>query len=925
MELYDRAEPTFIKNSLYVGTGIAFLFSLVLYIVCLDTGASLWDCPEYILTAYRLEVGHPPGNPTWQLIAGVASRLAPSPEWVAVAVNLVSAIATGAACMLLFQITFFLLAYSLFRRQSRWNTLCNTAVSLGGTLCFAWCDSVIFSAVEAEVYALSIFFTALLIWLMLKWAQSWRSDNRPKARRLLILTAYVAGLSLGVHELNLLAFTAMALIYVFAKNRRPCALKAWGAVFLSFLLIAFLLLGLLPWLISLGVYAFIPLIVFALLPLAAALLKLRPRWVTAAWSLLFFTVGLATYLIIPIRAAANPPVNQGNPSTAESFYSYFKREQYGRKPLFYGHTPYSRPLWLEEVDSMGNYSYREFYRKDGEVTLTPELDMWFPRMTSHDPLDIECYAQWAGMTPDMMVETEVSEAVDSAGNPVGKYNAEAGGRRKSTAYRPTYWQQFRYMAGYQLGYMYFRYLLWNFSGRQNNVPSTGEIEHGNFITGFAAIDNPMLGDQNKLPYELREGNRGYNRYFLLPFIVGILGAVGFTLFGGRCRRASAVVLALFLMTGVAIAFYLNQDPGEPRERDYAFLGSYMAFAIWIAFGLAVIIRSLKSFCLRYLRKWSLCVVAVVALALPALILSQTLNDHYRRGRDTALSIARNLLHSLDRDAILFVDGDNLVFPLWYAQEVMGERRDVTVVAVSYLSTSWYPAQLSVGGENSRSVPMTSTEKKTGRVDRMHDIVKANAASGAPRPIYVHNTLKKEYQDALEARGVKSVPTLFTRKIVTQNDSVTAAAGLAEGYRSAKLLISGGDDTKGYYPEPYVANSMVQQRRDVIFLASRLIDSGQPEKGREVLLRALRLWGFDDIPSRRYSSDDEIFDEARMAFDLLRATDEKATPGDGGDEIISFLNEYIDRREREYRDYYRALPEGRRSAVTKENSLFAPPE
>ena len=487
-----------------------------------------------------------------------------------------------------------------------------------------------------------------------------------------------------------------------------------------------------------------------------------------AAGLFFLTVGSAVYLLIPIRGAASPPMNQTAPSDANALLSYIKRDQYGSKPLFKGRTPYSVPLRMERVDSSGHPSYEELYRVRGrrlvapwtpgcvladrgsmlsaedsaanrragdrqggyvvcgytyDYKYAPELDMWLSRMTSSDPSDLASYADWAGVTPESMTAVEASNAVDSAGNPIMRLDpldADAPRRGRETL-RPTYMQQLRYLLGYQFGYMYFRYLLWNFSGRQNNWPSTGEIEHGNFITGFGAIDSLMLGDQSKLPAELGKGNPGHNVYYMLPLLTGLFGAFGALRFGRRGREASAVTLALFLMTGLAIVFYLNQDPREPRERDYSFMGSLMAFAIWIAFGMGILLR----LCFRNprghggktaeggsrhaLRRYAAPAMAMAFCAgVPLLMLSQTHDDHYRRGRKVADSLAWNVLGALERDAILFVDGDNTTFPLWYGEEVLRLRPDVTIVNFAYLTTPWYAPELLKGGECSQPLPLTAT-------------------------------------------------------------------------------------------------------------------------------------------------------------------------------------------------------------------------
>lgn len=657
-----------------------FLGAVILYLVCLDRGASLWDCPEYILSAWRLEVGHPPGNPTWQLTANVLSHLGADAGHAAVIINGMSAVAMALAAVFLADIIALLMG-------GGW------IIPACGALCYAWCDSAIFSAVEAEVYALSAMVTALMLLLSLLWARQRRRGNIAASRRLLILTAYVAGLGVGVHELNFLIIPAMLLVYRFGSR----GTKAPGSG----------------------------------LP-------------TALWSLLLFIVGTTTYLIIPIRAAANPPVNMGHPSTWQAFKSYYGREQYGSKPLLYGRTPYSKPLLLESLDTAtGEYSYRKYYLTETasgvkQYTYPEELNMWLPRMTSSHPADIEFYEAWAGMTRPEMEEVMVATATDSTGRQVAKMKPQTGERERELFYKPTYLQQLRYFLGYQVGFMYFRYLLWNYVGRQNNVHSTGDPSRGNFITGIPAIDDAMLGPQDDLPAKLRQGNKGYNRYYMVPFLFGIAGIAWLLCRGRRGRRVCAIVAMFFIFTGVLIVVYLNQDPGEPRERDYSFLGSYMAFAIWIAFGMqaaaAGIGRALRAAKSRRRAVAARVLSIAVSAAVPALILSQTYDDHNRSRQGGAEAVARRIFADIPRDAIYFANGDNVIFPLWYAQEVLGIRRDVRIVAEPFLATEWYRQQLRIPGEESLPVIMSdSVPAGPGRiVERVKlDIITHN-------PSRVHN-------------------------------------------------------------------------------------------------------------------------------------------------------------------------------------------
>lgn len=648
-----------------------FFGALFLYFICLDRGASLWDCPEYILIAWRLEIGHPPGNPTWQLIANVLSHLGGSPAHAAVIINAMSAVAMALAASLLSEIIYLLLRASLFKGGAasfRWAGVCAAC----GALCYAWCDSAIFSSVEAEVYALSAFFTALMLWLGLLWARARCRGDMAGSRRTVILIAYVAGLGVGVHELNFLILPVLALIWWYVTRRLR---RAGDSV-------------------RMLRYASVP---------------------TALWSVLFFIIGTSTYLLIPLRAAANPPVNQGNPSDWERFLSYYNRDQYGAKPLLYGPTPYSKPLLLEEYDSLsGSYSYANYYlvensRGKKEYVYPDELNMWLPRMTSNDTADIRFYEAWAGMSPSSMVRVEASVVADSTGKQMGKVDPLTGERVKNATLRPTYMQQVRYLLAYQLGYMYFRYLLWNYGGRQNNVHSSGGPDTGNFITGFQPLDDAMLGPQSRLEPKMREENKGFNRYFMIPFLVGILGCVALLRNGRSGRRVFWIVAVFFLFTGPLIVIYLNQDPGEPRERDYSFLGSYMAFAIWIGCGMAAIVRAMMRLQASGWRRRALQIGAcAVCVAIPLQMLSQTYDDHNRTHNFGAEQVAEKIFSDVEPGAILLANGDNAIFPLWYAQEVLGMRRDVSIVAIPYLTTEWYRRQLGRPGEGAPSVAVSDS-------------------------------------------------------------------------------------------------------------------------------------------------------------------------------------------------------------------------
>ena len=847
-----------------------FAILLLTYWLTVPPTVSLWDCPEYVVAAVRLVPGHPPGNPFWMLVERMVTMFVPG-KYAALAVNLSSGLLTALAGMLLAKCIFIGAVWVLKTRDGvrrRLHAFYAGGAAAIGALAFGWCDSTWYSAVEAEVYAMSIFLTALSVWLMLKWA---RAANITLAWRYLILLAYIFGLSLGVHQLNLLVIPALAIIW--ALRRGIHSLWRILLIFMVALVaVGCILIGMMPSTIALaaelelfatntlsltplwGVAAYVALLGIALIVALAVTRRSSNRGVLSLvifpplflsglfvfsgnflagaavsalaamiivrasyfkphrlnmmmWMLAMLLTGYSSYALIPIRGNIPAPPNAAMPGNPFSFAAYQAREQYGAAPLLYGHTPHSRPLMIEEFrdDSVPFYSRyvteqttrhiepmlpgarlrhtsssitltpydsaineaafrkgKEAYVVRGyglEQVMTPELDMWFPRITSRDPLDIESYRAWAGMEEKDMVKVEISEAVDSLGNPVAKMGAD-GKRTHPVALRPTYLQNLRYLFGYQIGYMYFRYLMWNFSGRQNDIPSTGEVEHGNFITGFPSIDNAMLQAEDVLPPHAGADNKGRNRYYMLPLLLGIWGIVWMLRSNWRGRIACGAVAVLFIMTGVAIVIYLNQTPGEPRERDYTFLGSYMAFAMWIGAGALGLSRTIAEWLEKLWKKrhgFNLKRMLVAAsvgfipsLGVVALMLQQNYDDHDRSGRRVASSYPYNILMSLDKDAVIFVDGDNYTFPLWYAQEVEGIRRDVKVINLSYLNSPKYAALIL--GEWEDAKPLESILK-------------------APDIIYHAHT-----RDAAEKDNYASIPALEMLKILKENPDAKVEAG-----------------------------------------------------------------------------------------------------------------------------------------------------
>ncbi|MDE6669301.1 MAG: DUF2723 domain-containing protein, partial [Muribaculaceae bacterium] len=1032
------------RRWLNVTSLVAFMLSLITYWLTVAPSVSFWDCPEYIAVANGLEVGHPPGNPLWQLVTHIVCLLAPRGA-EALWVNMSSGLWTAIAMGLLVRCIAAVLARCLpGRTRGRRAPLC-CLCALSATMCLAWCDSVWFSAVEAEVYAFSLFMSVLQVWVMLKWASV---PDREQARgvRWLILEAYITALSIGVHQLNLLVVPALAIIY--AYRRRPYRSAARFCLFclvVSLAVVGLILNAMMPGTLHLAgivelwavndmhmpfwsgvvIYYMLCLLSFAVVlwmlfthqhkgltvaviavaiflsgifmigdnlicsafcSVAAAIFAgytwpcTRRRVIIVMWMLGIMLIGYGSYALIPLRAVANPALNTGVPADVFALRSYVERDQYGSAPLLYGHTPYSRPVAQERFDSAGLPDYSRYALRDKgphyakavvggkfgarsgmltasdsainkvavsvpgrdayvvtdhnyEVVTTPELDMWLPRITSTDPSDLGAFEAWVGMDKESMVSVEVSEAVDTEGNPIGKMDPVTGKRSRPVSWRPSYAQSLGMLATYQIGYMYMRYLLWNFSGRQNDFCSAGEADHGNFITGFRIIDNAMLGPQEMLPAEAGCDNPGRNVYFMLPLLLAVIGIL-FCIFGSHTtRRWGTFILVLWLMTGVAIVVYLNQAPGEVRERDYSFLGSFMAFSFWIGLGvlsIAIGAARLERRLHRQRPSRGAMVVATLSLAVPVLMLCQNKDDHDRSGRFGAIDLARNVLGSMPHGAVLLTDGDNLTFPLWYAQEVEGIRPDVAVVNTSYLLLPSYVASLGIPGPYRGAVPMTGTpadfaygrfaltevpadgkiipldsllmrlyssDSSLPRLESRYALLPAivgdsvvldlrNAAGGSswlrqPALAILDMAASAMSDTTQKQRPLMMINGLSSRQRVGLDslmipglfaarlggpDRLTSALAAAS---SVKSLADGGCSTseRPYY-DPATARMMRWQRSGLLRTAAFLADSARYNEASILTLTAIRLWPFEVISPDFINMGTNTVHESQLAGKLL---------------------------------------------------------
>ena len=762
----------------------AFVIAAFTYCMTIEPTASFWDCPEFITTGYKLEVGHPPGAPFFMLTANLFSQFTSDPSQVARMVNTMSAL-MSAACILFLFWSITHLVKKLICPDDKEMTLGKLITIMGsglvGALAYTWSDTFWFSAVEGEVYAYSSLFTAVVFWLILKWESV---ANEPHSDRWLVLIAYLTGLSIGVHLLNLLCIPAIVLVYYYKKNPDANLKSSLLALTGSMVLVAAVLYGIVPGVVKVGgwfellfVNSFgMPfnsgLIVYIIL-LAASIIwgvyesyteKSRKRMnisfmVTIAmlgipfygygWSsaligiiilgilgvylfadlnkkyqisartlntsllcIMMIMVGYSSYALIVIRSTANTPMDQNSPEDIFTLGEYLGREQYGTRPLFYGQTYASKPA-LKEVDGGCVYDVTEgapVYQRKEKATPDEKdsyeivrhktdykyaQNMLFPRMYSD--AHAQAYEDWLGGIKGVQVP------YDQCGQMV-------------MVKVPTQWDNIKFFFIYQLNYMYWRYFMWNFAGRQNDIQGQGEIEHGNWITGIPFVDKFLVGDQSLLPSDLKN-NKGHNVFYCLPLILGLIGLFWQAYKTRRITTPNGeeieepvgiqqfwIVFFLFFMTGLAIVLYLNQTPMQPRERDYAYAGSFYAFAIWIGMGVAGIAQWLQG---KLGEKPASVIATVVCLFVPIQMVSQTWDDHDRSNRYVARDFGQNYLSTVQEEGnpIIFTNGDNDTFPLWYNQETEGFRTDVRVCNLSYLQTDWYIDQMKRQAYDSPAVPI----------------------------------------------------------------------------------------------------------------------------------------------------------------------------------------------------------------------------
>ena len=757
---------------------LTFFVAAFVYCSTIEPTASFWDCPEFITTGYKLEVGHPPGAPFFMLTANLFSQFASDPSQVARMVNTMSALLSATTILFLFWSITHLARKLILKDWSEMTLgklIAIQASGLVGALIYTFSDTFWFSAVEGEVYAYSSAFTAIVFWLILKWEDH---ADEPHSDRWLVLIAYMTGLSIGVHLLNLLCLPAIVLVYCYRRFPHIELKGSLLALVGSFVLVAAVLYGVVPGIITVagwfellfvntlgcpfntGEIIYIVLLVaiviwaiyesyvdksfkrqnisfvlsvgmlgipfrgmtwgaaiLGLVILAAIYFGLNYRKKigkdlvpvvtsrfknTALLCMLMLMIGYSSYAVIVIRSAANPPMDQNSPEDVFTLGSYLSRDQYGDSPLLYGQAYTSQvaydvdgnmcvpkhkegaAIWQrkEKASKDEKDSYFVVSHKDKIIYAQ---NMLFPRM--HSSAHAGAYENWMGGVEGTQVP------YDRCGEPV-------------MVKMPTQMENIRFFLSYQCNFMYWRYFMWNFAGRQNDIQGNGEPEHGNWITGISFIDDWMLGDQSKMPAELK-ANKGHNVFYCLPLLLGLIGLFWQAWRGQRGIRQFWVVFFLFFMTGLAIVLYLNQTPQQPRERDYAYAGSFYAYAIWCGLGVLAIYDMLK----KKLKGNDVAVAGVVGVAcllVPIQMASQTWDDHDRSGRYTCRDFGQNYLMTLQDkgNPIIFTNGDNDTFPLWYNQETEGVRTDARVCNLSYLQTDWYIDQMKRPAYDSPSVPIT---------------------------------------------------------------------------------------------------------------------------------------------------------------------------------------------------------------------------
>ncbi len=657
-----------------------FLFALIVYWLTMEPTVSFWDCGEFIAAAFKLEVGHQPGAPVFLMLGKIFSLFAFGEiSKVAYWVNFSAVFSSAATIMFLFWTITALVAKAYKNEKLKNKTNSIIIAGVIGALAYTFSDTFWFSAVEAEVYALSSLFTAITFWAILRWEDQIND-------RWLIFIAFMIGLSIGVHLLNLLTIPAIALVYYYKKTKNSTTLGILKALLLGCAIVAFVQYGIIQYFVlgafktdiifvnlfgfSFGSGVLFYIAIFGFLLFCGIRYSIRKHNYNLNLYLIcsvFLLLGFSSYTAIILRANAKPTINLSNPDNIYSLYNYLGRTNYKSTPLLYGNTFDANSINNEVTGNLYRKGEKKYEISGSTYKTTYDKNLLFPRTYSQTPQHIDFYKEWIGLQDG---ET------------------------------PTFSQNLGFFASWQIGVMYWRYFLWNFSGRQNDIQGYGDIKNGNWITGIKPLDAIRLGSQANLPPSIVE-NEGHNVFYGLPFLLGIAGI--FWLFK-RNKPIGIVVATFFFFTGIAIILYLNQDPIQVRERDYAYAGSFYAFAIFIGFGFLMIKDILQKYSTRRI---GLAAATIICLfTVPFLMGTEGWNDHNRSDKTTALNWAKNYLNSCAKDAILFTNADNDTYPLWYAQEVEGIRTDVRVICLQFLHDDSFIDQLKAKVNSSEALPIS---------------------------------------------------------------------------------------------------------------------------------------------------------------------------------------------------------------------------
>jgi len=766
------------KNTVW----LLFAISATVYIMTVEPTVSFWDCGEFILSAFRLQVGHPPGAPVFVMLGRIATLFAGGDaSKAAIMVNILSALCSAFAIMFLYWTITHLLRRVVTGKgvfDSKY-ILPVTGSGIIGALAYTFSDTFWFSAVEGELYALSSLCTAAVFWAMLKWEEE---ADEHSSGRWIILIAYIMGLGLGIHRLNLLVIPVLVFVFYFKKyriTRNGILLALLVAVSILGAMVFILIPGIpkaagwfelffvnilgLPY--NTGLFIFIvSVIVFLVFSIRYSIREGKIILNYIITILTVILIGHSSYAMIMIRSSAKPPMNQNNPSDIFALAYYINMQQYGSSPKFFG--PYYSAPAVDVKRIISGYNkvngkYEPYYRP--EYKYDSRFETIFPRMYSPDPDHESAYKFW--------------------GRIKGRRYSVSHGSDKETLVCPTFGENLRFFFRYQAGFMYLRYFMWNFAGRQNDVQGNGNKIHGNWISGIKFIDNARLGNQESLPGELRD-NPGRNRYFMLPLLIGLAGIIWQF---RKDKRGLFLVFSFFIMTGLAIIFYLNQYPNQPRERDYAYAGSFYAFAIWIGMGFMLVYELIQKF-VGHMQSAIMTFMILLATG-PLIMARENWDDHDRSGRYTARDIGANYLESCAPNSILFTYGDNDSFPLWYIQDVEEVRTDVRVANLSYLQAGWYIEMMRQKAFESDPIPLSLEQDKyregirtqlpvLSRIDKPVNIMEIVNFAGLDDP---------KYHMDLSGRGdyVNYIPT--NKLLIDVDTSFVLANGTVKEHFRDRLI------------------------------------------------------------------------------------------------------------------------------------------